>query len=58
MFTSSVRMPAVSPFRRLNAITPYTTMKTPNNVNVSNSIIESYTLNTIAICVESYVERQ
>ena len=49
MSTISVRIPAVSTSSKLNARMPYTTMKTPNNVKISNSIIESQILNAMAI---------
>jgi hypothetical protein len=45
----SVRIPAVSTSGKLNARIPYTIIKTPNNVKISNSIIESQILNAMAI---------
>jgi hypothetical protein len=42
-------MPAVSVFGKLNARIPYTTIKTPNNVKISNSITESHSLKAMAI---------
>jgi hypothetical protein len=40
-------MPAVFVSSNLNATMPYTTMKTPNKVKISKSIIESHILNAI-----------
>ena len=48
-YTISVRMPAVFVSGKLNATMPYTTMKTPNKVKISKSIIESNIFNAIAI---------